>query len=517
MNEKYTLERKGEKASIYLRLFLVTIFSLGVIVGVLVQNEVPKIIGNYLTGIFIYSLSIVASLYNLSRERYNPWLKYYGIVFELIGFAFVISGYLRFDSKDEIARGVRSITLFGVYFLLIAGASLRFSPRFSLIAGILTSCLFTILSIIFVQVVKRTPGPGAPFDMSFVIINSLFLWAMAITTTTCTRYVRELVEEQIESKNKANEQSENLTKIISETKHAISELNLVFNSMNEVVTSNKNLNHEQSQLMDEISNIIDQSNSTTHSILTLTSTQDNISEKNSISLNDLNAAMLEAERVNQIISIKGSDALKRAEAGEGELKDTVQEMENIKNISTRVSHIVSIIYGIAKQTNLLALNAAIEAARAGDQGKGFAVVADEVSKLADLAGRNASQIGELVKEMNSATLKGAGRIQSVVNSIRDIVQGIRLIVSELHEMDEKVKKEMILIKEVLNQNSEMQSMSGKLKLTSNDQGNYSKEILQNIQTIHSRSRKILQTAVVLEENTELLQTITERLNQNISS
>ena len=317
MNEKYTLERKGEKASIYLRLFLVTIFSLGVIVGVLVQNEVPKIIGNYLTGIFIYSLSIVASLYNLSRDRYNPWLKYYGIVFELIGFAFVISGYLRFDSKDEIARGVRSITLFGVYFLLIAGASLRFSPRFSLTAGILTSCLFTILSIIFVQVVKRTPGPGAPFDMSFVIINSLFLWAMAITTTTCTRYVRELVEEQIESKNKANEQSENLTKIISETKHAISELNLVFNSMNEVVTSNKNLNHEQSQLMDEISNIIDQSNSTTHSILTLTSTQDNISEKNSISLNDLNAAMLEAERVNQIISIKGSDALKRAEAGEG--------------------------------------------------------------------------------------------------------------------------------------------------------------------------------------------------------
>ena len=84
-------------------------------------------------------------------------------------------------------------------------------------------------------------------------------------------------------------------------------------------------------------------------------------------------------------------------------------------------------------------------------------------------------------------------------------------------MDEKVKKEMVLIKEVLNQNSEMQSMSGKLKLTSNDQGNYSKEILQNIQTIHSRSRKILQTAVVLEENTELLQTITARLNQNISS
>ena len=517
MNEKYILERKGEKASIYLRLFLTTIFSLGVVVGVIVQNEVPKIIGNYITGIFIYSLSIAFSLYNLSRENYNPSLKYYAIIFELIGFGIVISGYLRFETKDEIARGVRSITLYGVYFLLIAGASLRFSPRFSLIAGILTSLLFTSLSIIFFIIVKQTPGTGIGIDVAFIIVNSMFLWAMAVTTTTCTRYVRQLVEEQIESKNRANAQSENLTKIIEETKFAIKELNSVFQSMNNVVINNKELNNEQSQLMDEITNIIDKSNATTSKMLLLTSNQESVSEKNSTSLNELNIAMNEAERVNQIISLKGSDALKRAEIGEVDLKNTVQEMENIKDISSRVSHIVSVIYGIAKQTNLLALNAAIEAARAGEQGKGFAVVADEVSKLADLAGRNANQIGELVKEMNAATQKGSNRIQSVVSSIHDIVQGIRLIVSELYEMDEKVKKEMILIKEVLTQNKEMQNFSGKLKLTSGEQNSFSKDILQNIQTIHNRSKEILQTASILEDNTNLLQTITHRLTGNISS
>ena len=82
--------------------------------------------------------------------------------------------------------------------------------------------------------------------------------------------------------------------------------------------------------------------------------------------------------------------------------------------------------------------------------------------------------------MNAATQKGSSQIQSVVNSIHDIVQGIRLIVSELYEMDEKVKKEMILIKEVLTQNKEMQNFSGKLKLTSDEQNSFSKDILQNI-------------------------------------
>lgn len=76
---------------------------------------------------------------------------------------------------------------------------------------------------------------------------------------------------------------------------------------------------------------------------------------------------------------------------------------------------------------------------------------------------------------------------------------------------------MSLIKEVLSHSSEMQNVSGKLKSTSQEQGEFSREILKNIQTIHARSREILQTSAVLQENTELLNHITVRLNQNVRS
>lgn len=515
MNEKYFLERKGERASIYLRLFLVAVFSLGIFIGVLVKNDVYKVIENYIIGVLIYSISIVLSFYSLSREKFNPYIKYYGTALELIGFVIVISGYLRFNTVQEIARGIDNVTLFGVYFLLITGATLRFSPLFSMIMGLTSTFIFTSLAIVFYFATKNAVGPGNPIGIPFIAVNTLFILAMSISTTTCTKYVRQLVEDQIKSKNQAHEQSENLTKIMGDSKYAISELYAVFNNMKDLVAGNKELNHEQSQLLDEINSIIDKSNSMMDSILKLTKEQELISEKNSNALQDLNVAMLDAEKVNHIISQKGKDALKRAEIGESELKNTVLEMENIKNISIKVSHIVSIIYGIAKQTNLLALNAAIEAARAGEQGKGFAVVADEVSKLAELAGRNANQIGDLVKEMNTATLSGVNKIQTVVTSIHDIVHGVRLIVSELIEMETKVKKEMDLIKNVLEENSKMRQMSEKLNITTQNQGSYSKEILANIQNIHSRSREIFETAEVIEENTKTLNEIAGRLNNNI--
>jgi methyl-accepting chemotaxis protein len=78
-------------------------------------------------------------------------------------------------------------------------------------------------------------------------------------------------------------------------------------------------------------------------------------------------------------------------------------IENLARRSEQIGGIVDTITGISEQTNLLALNAAIEAARAGEQGKGFAVVAEEVRKLAEESQGAASQIADLIGEMQNET------------------------------------------------------------------------------------------------------------------
>lgn len=81
------------------------------------------------------------------------------------------------------------------------------------------------------------------------------------------------------------------------------------------------------------------------------------------------------------------------------------EIENVREISSKINEFTNLIRDIAKQTRLLGLNASIEAARAGSAGAGFAVVSEEIGKLADSSRETVdkiqeftSQIGESVNE-----------------------------------------------------------------------------------------------------------------------
>ncbi|WP_235919453.1 methyl-accepting chemotaxis protein [Heliomicrobium undosum] len=104
-----------------------------------------------------------------------------------------------------------------------------------------------------------------------------------------------------------------------------------------------------------------------------------------------------------------------------ETKDVVQELSNL---SARISDIITTINAIAAQTDLLALNAAIEAARAGEHGRGFAVVAEEVRKLSEQSHRGATEIAGLVTGMIEMTGKA---VQSMEASNSAVTVGVDVV------------------------------------------------------------------------------------------
>lgn len=94
-------------------------------------------------------------------------------------------------------------------------------------------------------------------------------------------------------------------------------------------------------------------------------------------------------------------AIRQMEAIVSTMNNSEKAVTELKKRSEQVVHIINVITGIAEQTNLLALNAAIEAARAGEHGKGFEVVAEEVRKLSDESTRSATEIMNVLTEIQS--------------------------------------------------------------------------------------------------------------------
>ena len=75
-----------------------------------------------------------------------------------------------------------------------------------------------------------------------------------------------------------------------------------------------------------------------------------------------------------------------------------REISEIVKVIAEIGNKTKVINDIVFQTKLLSFNASVEAARAGEQGKGFAVVAEEVGNLAEMSGKAAKEITEMLDE-----------------------------------------------------------------------------------------------------------------------
>ncbi|SFM28789.1 methyl-accepting chemotaxis protein [Methanolobus profundi] len=142
------------------------------------------------------------------------------------------------------------------------------------------------------------------------------------------------------------------------------------------------------------------------------------------------------------------DMLVQMDAIQAATNGSANVIKELEGKSNQIGEIVQLITNIADQTNLLALNAAIEAARAGEHGRGFAVVADEVRKLAENSGTAASQISELIAEIQEGTHAAVTSMESGTKTVTEGVDALTHTVEAVQRIVEESNKVALMAENI---------------------------------------------------------------------
>ncbi|WP_127717092.1 methyl-accepting chemotaxis protein [Halobacteriovorax sp. HLS] len=108
-----------------------------------------------------------------------------------------------------------------------------------------------------------------------------------------------------------------------------------------------------------------------------------------------------------------------------QMSDNNQRVSEIVKLIKEIGDKTTVINDIVFQTKLLSFNASVEAARAGEHGKGFAVVAEEVGNLANMSGKAAEEISEMlensVKTVEDIINTSSSKVEGLINTGKETV------------------------------------------------------------------------------------------------
>ena len=212
-------------------------------------------------------------------------------------------------------------------------------------------------------------------------------------------------------------------------------------------------------------------------------------------------------------AVETKQATEKAQNGNAVVTRTVKDMARLSEVvgesarvvnnlgerSDTIGRITDTISGIAEQTNLLVLNAAIEAARAGDAGRGFAVVAEEIRKLAAQSEEAASQIAELIVQIQKDT-------QQVVDSMHEGTDNLVTAKDSVEETGREFNDIVALVEKIASRSQQIADASQEAtdnadscQTAIHDIEGMSRSVVANCETVSAATEE--QTVSVHEMNT----------------
>ncbi|MGK8831029.1 methyl-accepting chemotaxis protein [Bacillus paranthracis] len=193
--------------------------------------------------------------------------------------------------------------------------------------------------------------------------------------------------------------------------------------------------------------------------------------------------------------------------------------EVVERLITHTKYIdtaVQSISNIAEQTNLLALNASIEAARAGEQGKGFAVVADEVRKLAEQSKTAATDINQLLHQIQQDTETASSMMSQGRSEAFEGIHVIREAGNSFTTIVEQVNKVSTQMQDISATAEEMAASAEEMNASLNNIASISTEVSsETAATAQSAEQKVVTMNEMTQTAKQMKQTV-EELDQLVS-
>lgn len=218
------------------------------------------------------------------------------------------------------------------------------------------------------------------------------------------------------------------------------------------------------------------------------------------------AEQVGSERVEEVVQTMNEISVS--------VDETSSLINQLQQHSEKVGDITKMIKDIADQTSLLALNAAIESARAGEAGRGFAVVSDEIRKLAESSKTSASQITEMISNIQNETSKvvfamntnrrnvteGLTSTENIKIAFRDIKKSIENLQNESSYITNLVQVMDSESKQIVELNEEVQGIAQSTTTISQETAAASEEQLATMEEISVSAQSLSTLAEGLNES-----------------